>query len=296
MDINAANLRSIYTSTLTLFNAGLEAVKPLYPIVAMTVKSTTSANEYPKLDDLPGIREWVGDRIVNSLSARKYTIENRTFEGTIGLSRDQIEDDQVGLLSPIASQFGQSAGEFPDSLIFPLFKNGDKMRCYDDQYFFDADHPGFGENGEEISVSNITKGDKPAWYLIDDTKVIKPMIFQERRPFKLVVRDKTDDPNTFEKNEILYGVDGRCNAGYGLWQLAHKATVELNADNYAKVRAAMTTIRKRNGQVINIRPTKLLVPPNLVGAARQLLLAENIEGSTNVWRNTAEPVEIPLLA
>ena len=58
----------------------------------------------------------------------------------------------------------------------------------------------------------------------------------------------------------------------------------------------MTTIRKRNGQVINIRPTKLLVPPNLVGAARQLLLAENIAGSTNVWRNTAEPVEIPLLA
>lgn len=296
MDINPSTMRQIYTAISTVFNQQLAATTTFYGAVAMTVPSTTAANEYPRLDDLPGMREWIGDRVVHSLSAQTYTIKNRKFETTVGLARDNIEDDQFGFFNTMVAQLAQDAAEFPDQLVFPLLKAGDKTLCYDGQNFFDTDHPGYDAQGKETSVSNYQKGDKPSWYLIDDTKVIKPMIFQQRKAFKLVPKDKDTDDNVFEKDQFVYGVDGRCNAGFGLWQLAYRSDAELTPDNYAAARTAMTTIRKRNGQVISIRPTKLLVPSALETQARKVLKAELINGGeTNIWKDTAEPVVIPLL-
>ncbi len=297
MDINATNLRALYTSISTIFNKRFAEVPTYYKHVAMTVPSTTAANVYPRMDQFSGVREWLGDRIINNLSAQAYTIENRTFENTIGISRDQIEDDQVGFFSSVVAQFAEDAASVYDKLIFDLLKQGDKVTCYDKQYFFDTDHPGYDDNGKEVSVSNFTKGDKPAWYLIDNTKVIQPMVLQKRKEFKLVAKDQETDDNVFNRGQFLYGVDGRCNAGFGLYQLAHKATVELTPENYANVRAAMTSIRKRDGSIVNITPNKLLVPPCLEAEARKLLSADMINGGeTNIWKNTAEPIVIPLLA
>ncbi|WP_054310508.1 Mu-like prophage major head subunit gpT family protein [Mesorhizobium sp. 1M-11] len=296
MDINASTLRSIYTGLSTAFNARLAATRMMYSTVAMTVSSATAVNEYPRMDDLPGIREWIGDRLIHNLSAQTYIIRNKEFEGTIGIKRASIEDDQFGFYTTIASQMGQDAAAFPDQLVWPLWKKGDATLCYDGQNFFDADHPGFDENGGEISVSNITAGAGPAWYLIDDTQVIKPMIFQQRKPFKLVQMDRETDPNVFMKGQYLYGVDGRCNAGFGLWHLAHQSKATLNAENFKAARDAMGSIRKRNGEVINIRPTKLVVPQALEAAALQVVEAQLINGGeSNIWFKKAEVVVVPQL-
>ena len=297
MDITPANLRSIYTGLTTAFNARLAAYTALYPVVCMTVPSTTAMNEYPRMDDMPGIREWIGDRVINDLSAQNYIIRNREFEGTIGIRASQIEDDQLGIFTPIAAQLAQEAASFPDNLVWPLFKAGDTTLCYDGQYYFDTDHPGYDELGREISVANFQAGAQPAWYLVDDTQVIKPMIWQSRKAFRLVRKDRAEDDIVFEKGQFVYGVDGRCNAGYGLWQLAFKSKAALTPENFDAARTAMSTRRKRNGQVINIRATKLLVPPALEGTARRLLNAELVNGGdSNVWKGAAEIVVVPQLA
>lgn len=296
MDINAATLRAVYTGLSTAYNTRFETTETYYNQVAMTVGSSTAMNQYPRLDDLPGFREWIGDRVVHDLSAQSYSIINREFEKTIGIKRSQIEDDQIGIFAPVAAQFGGEAAEFPDQLVFPLLKKGNATICYDGQNFFDTDHPGYNENGGEGSVSNYQAGANPAWYLIDDSQVMKPMVFQSRKPFKLTPMDRPNDPNVFNKSQFQWGVDGRCNAGFGLWQLAFMSKAELNAANYEAARQAMTTIRKRDGQVINIKPKKLLAPPSLEGAARKLLNADLINGGdSNIWKGSAEMSVIPLL-
>ncbi|RUU23726.1 hypothetical protein EOD08_25735 [Mesorhizobium sp. M6A.T.Ca.TU.002.02.2.1] len=296
MDINASTLRSIYTGLSTAFNARLETTKTLYRTVAMDVPSSTAMNEYPRMDDLPGIREWIGDRLVHDLSASNYIIRNKEFEGTVGVKRSSIEDDQFGFYTTIASQMGQDAAEFPDQLVWPLWKKGDATLCYDGQNFFDTDHPGFDENGAETSVSNFTAGAGPAWYLVDDTRVIQPMVFQKRKPFKLVPMDKETDPNVFMKGQYLYGVDGRCNAGFGLWQLAHMSKATLTPANFKAARDALGAIRKKNGQIINIRPTKLIVPQALEADAKQVVEAQLINGGdSNIWFKASEVVVVPQL-
>lgn len=297
MDYNAANVEAVFTGLSTAFNERLAATTSYYGKVAMTVPSTTSSNTYPRMDDLPGFREWIGDRVVHNLSAQSYSIRNREFEKTIGIKRSQIEDDELGMLAVSAAQFGQDAAEFPDQLVFPLLGQGHMTKCYDGQYFFDGDHPGYDENGKETSVSNVANGAGPAWYLIDDTKVMKPMVFQSRKLFTGTAMTDPRDSNVFHKGQFEWGVDGRCNAGFGLWQLAFRSTKPLTPDNYEEARKALTNIRKRDGQVINIMPNSLLVPSALEADGRKLLNADLINGGdTNIWRGTAELSVIPLLS
>jgi phage major head subunit gpT-like protein len=297
MDVNPQNLRSIYVSLSTAYNQRFASTSALYSRVAMDVPSGGAKNEYPRLDELPGIREWIGDRQIHDLSAATYEIANKTFEGTVGINRDKIEDDQIGLFTPVAAQLGQTAAEFPDLLTFGLLKRGDSAVCFDGQYFFDTDHPGFNEAGGVISVANMQPGAGPAWYLVDDTNVMRALVYQKRRIFKLTSLDNLNDPEVFKKNRFVWGVDGRCNVGFGMWQLAYMSKATLDAGNYAAARASMGSIRKRNGEVISIRPRLLIVPPSLEAQARAVVLAAiNAGGATNVWANTAEVLVVPHLA
>lgn len=297
MDITISNLRGIYTSLSTIFNQAMAATPAFYQTIAMTVNSTTFANQYPRLDDLPGFREWIGDRIAHDVGASLYQIINRDFEKTIKIRKKQIEDDQVGIFTPMAAQFGQDGASFPDTLVWPLFKKGETVTCYDGQYYFDTDHPGYNEQGNQISVSNYTAGAQPAWYLIDDTQVIKPMIWQSRKPIKLTQMFDEKDPNVFWRAEYIWGADTRGNAGFGMWQFAYKSKAELTQANYDAARTAMQSIRRRDGQIQAIRPVKLLVPPALEATARKIVEAALINGGdTNVWAKTATVVVIPHLA
>lgn len=296
MDINAATLRSIYTGLSTAFNMQFQTAAAYYDVVAMTVPSTTAMNEYPRLDDLPGYREWLGDRIVYDLGASTYIIKNREFEKTISIKRSQIEDDQIGIFTPVAGQIGQDAKQFPDTLVWPLFKKGDTTKCYDGQYFFDTDHGGYDSSGNGISVANFFDGAGPAWYLIDDSQVMKPMVYQPRRSFALTPLTSPDDPNVAYQGKFIFASDGRANAGYGLWQLAVKSKATLNEANFMAAWTAMTTQFRRDGNPLIIKPTKLLVPSSLRLTAKKLLEAELINGGeTNVLAKSVQVIEVPYL-
>ena len=83
--------------------------------------------------------------------------------------------------------------------------------------------------------TNVTKGlmdylvcdwltDASAWYMMDVSRPLKPIILQKNKEIKFVAMDKDDDENVFMRDKFRYGVDSRCNVGYGLWQLAFKST------------------------------------------------------------------------
>lgn len=297
MDVNPQNLRSIYTGLSTAFNARFASTTALYGRVAMDATSTTGKNEYPRLDDLPGFREWIGDRQVHDVSASMFEIVNRDFEKTIGIDRNKIEDDSFGIFTPIAAQMGQDAKAFPDLLTFGLMKKGATTLCFDGQYFFDVDHPSYNSDGQEISASNMQAGANPAWYLVDDSQVLKPLVYQKRKEYKFVSMTRPEDPNVFHQKKFVYGVDGRSNVGFGMWQTAFMSKAELNTANFESARAAFQTRFKRSGEAIVLNPRLLVVPPALEGAARRVVGAALIAGGeTNVWAGTAEILVVPHLA
>lgn len=57
------------------------------------------------------------------------------------------------------------------------------------------------------------------WYLLDTSKIVKPIILQVAEEGNFT----EDDSQKFMKDTMLYGADAFLNAGYGLWQLAYKS-------------------------------------------------------------------------
>lgn len=297
MIINAGNLRTLYTGFSTAFQGGLGTITPQFPRVAMTVPSTTSQNEYGWLGQFPRIREWLGDRVVHSLNAYSYAIKNRPWEMTVQVNRDDIEDDNVGIYAPMFTEIGRATSAFPEELLWPLLSAGFTSLCYDGQFFFDVDHPVLDAAGTAQSVSNTGGGAGTAWFLIDATRAMKPLIYQTRRAFEMVRMDAATDEVVFNRKEYRYGVEGRSNAGYGFWQLAYGSRQALDATTYAAARAAMLGLRGDYGRPLGITPSLLVVPPSLESAGRGILEAErNAAGATNIWRNTADLMVVPWLS
>ena len=260
----------------------------------MITKSTTKQNEYGWLGNFPGMREWLGDRVVNALKAHGYTIKNKKYEGTVGVSGDDIEDDNIGIYAPMVQTLAESAKQHPDQLLAALLLAGFTSLCYDGQPFFDTDHP--IKDGTD-TVSNFGGGSGTPWFLLSLKRPIKPFIYQKRRdPRFIALDDPKQNQAAFMRDEYFYGVDYRGNVGYGLWQLAFASKDTLNAANYAAARAAMRGLKNDAGDPLGIIPDTLVVPSTLESAARELLINERTDaGGTNTWRGTAEPLIWPWL-
>lgn len=231
------------------------------------------------------------------LSKQSYAVVNRTFEATVGVKREDIEDDQYGVYGPLMQMMGANAAAHPDKLVFEVMKNGFAEVCYDGQFFFDTDHPVGGQDDVPVTpVSNTGGGSGTAWFLLDCSKPLKPLLFQDRRAPELTSLTKTDDANVFFRGEYIYGSDRRCNAGYGLWQLAYGSKQALDQTSYAAAREAMMAFAGDDGIPLGIRPTHLVVGSSLETEARGVLRAQNLtSGASNIWFDTAELIVTPYL-
>lgn len=297
MIINKSNLADLQRGFKMTFQSAFEGAPSDWEKLATKVISTSGEEKYPWLGQTTRFREWLGDRVIQNLMTYDYTIKNKPFENTIGVNRDDIEDDRIGVYAPLIQQMGMDAKQHPDELCFALWSAGFTTTCYDGQYFFDTDHPVLDANGVAQSVSNYGGGAGTPWYLIDDTRAIKPMILQMRREYQFVAMDKVDDENVFSKKEFRYGVDARLNVGFGLWQLAYGSKQTLNEANYNTAYSALQSMKGDNGKPLGIRPSLLIVPPSLREAALKIVTAETINnGERNVNQNSAKVLVSPWLA
>lgn len=296
MLLNKTNLLNTTVGFNTIFNAAFEAYKPVWSMVAMEVPSGTATNDYRWLGKLKGMREWLGDRVLNNLEQSGYQIRNKHFENTVEVDADDFSDDQIGIYSPMMADLGQTAAEHPDQMVFGLLRNAHTTPCYDGQNFADTDHPVVQADGTIASVSNYQAGAGEMWALMVTTRPVKPLIFQNRKKPQFVAMDNPDDPTVFLKNKLLFGVDGRWNVGFGLWQMAFISKATLTAENYAAARAAIMAMTGDGGRPLNLIPNLLVVGGNNEGAGRKILknaLADG--GESNEWAGTADIFVTPLL-
>lgn len=290
--ISAATLAAMYQSLNALFMQGLGIGEIYWDKLATLSPSTTGQEDYAWLGAFPALREWLGDRVIQNLALHGYSIKNKDYEATIGISRNDVLDNKMGMYRTPLIQLGQNARLHPDSLIFTLLAAGFATVCYDGQYFIDDDHP-VGSS----TASNDGGGSGTAWYLMYTKGFIKPLIYQHRQSPQLVALDQATDENVFMRKQFQYGVDYRSNVGYGLWQMAYGSKQTLDADAYAAGRAAMAAFTNDKGIPLGFIPNLLVVPPSLETAGREILLAQrNGAGATNVWQGTAELMMVPYLS
>ncbi|WP_112309187.1 Mu-like prophage major head subunit gpT family protein [Pseudogemmobacter bohemicus] len=72
-----------------------------------------------------------GRAAIKGVMTARYTLENRKFESTIRVRREDIEDDRLGVYSPQISMMAHAAASHPDELVFEVLKKGFTAESYD---------------------------------------------------------------------------------------------------------------------------------------------------------------------
>src|SRR5690554_317084 len=297
--INSDLLNALRTGFRADFQGAIAGVTPQHTEVATIVPSTTKSNTYGWLGAMPAFREWVGARQFQSLQEHGYAITNKTYESSVEVGRDDIEDDNLGVYKPAVQEMGREGALFPDKLVFGLLKDGFTTECFDGQFFFDTDHPvnpKHDGSGTDVSVSNVKiNGDYSGepWYLLDTSRAIKPLIWQNRRELDITTKFNPNDESVFTNNTFQFGADLRGNAGFGFWQMAFGVKDELNADNFWHAWMAMRAFKADGGNKLGIKPTVLVVPASLERKAIELVERQlRAEGGVAVDNELAGKVKV----
>ncbi|MHB9035100.1 MAG: Mu-like prophage major head subunit gpT family protein [Armatimonadota bacterium] len=282
----------------TVFFEAMEATIGDYERIATIVPSESDEEAYPWLGAVPNMREFKDERMPLGLLEHSYSIKNKTWESSIAVEREAIEDDKYGQIRLRVQSLAREAKRHIDELIFSLLKNGFAATCYDGQYFFDTDHAE-GDSGTQSNkgtaaldasalqaaitsmmkykddrgnllgitpdllvvppdlqwvamellestywpgsqanhkmAANVLKGkldllvspyltDTGDWFVLSTKGVVKPVILQSRMPVEFAALE-ADSESGFMRDQYIYGVRARYNAGYGLWQMAYGSQV-----------------------------------------------------------------------
>jgi len=268
--------------------------------LATLMPSSSKGNTYGWLGQFPSLIEWVGSRTVKDMAAHGYSITNKKYESTVGVPRTDIEDDNVGVYKPLFGEMGRAAKSHPDALVFELLLAGLSTLCFDGQYFFDTDHPVYPNadgTGEATSVSNYQAGALAPWFLLDCSRVLKPLIFQERTKPELTAMTDTKDESVFDTDTYRLGVRYRCNVGFGFWQLAYCSKADLTPENFNAAYAAMCAFKADGGRPLGVKPTLLVCGPSLRTKALEITKATRLaSGADNINQGVVDALVTPWLA
>jgi phage major head subunit gpT-like protein len=295
--ITQAQLDALKTTLKAKFNAGLALTPDDWRSVAGFMKSDSKSNTYGWLTQFPAFREWVGSRQHKALAEKAYNVVNKKFEATVDVQRTDIEDDLMGHYASIAESHGQAAKDLMNDLIFQAVAAGFASPCYDDQYFFDTDHPVYANEdgtGAVTPVSNMQAGAGAPWVLLCTKRAPKPLYLQERVAVQFESQTSAATPNVFDLDVYSFGGRWRGNAAYGFWQCAFGSKADLTVANFEAAYDAMMNFKGDGQRKLGIVADKMLVGPANRVKAETLLNTERLaNGASNINYKRVELIVTP---
>lgn len=108
--------------------------------IAMTIPSTHGTEVHSFMKRILAMREWVGPRLIDNLSNHEYVLTNKTYEKTIGVPVNDIEDDSLGVYDIKFQELARVAKKWPDQLLKTVLQNGTSGLGFDGQAFFSSTH------------------------------------------------------------------------------------------------------------------------------------------------------------
>ena len=294
--LTQAQIDAFNTTLVANFNQGLAAGDESWKKIAGLIGSNGASNTYAWLSQFPAFREWVGARQHKAVKERAYRVDNRKFENTLDVPREDFEDNNLSMYSGIATGYGQSVIDLKNDLVYGAVKAGFASICYDGQYFFDTDHPVYPNedaSGVAVSVSNVQAGALEPWALLCTKRAPKAFYLQERMKAEF----KANDALLFDNDIFSWGGRWRGDAAYGFWQLAFGSKAALTEENFDANYKAMMKFKGDGNRQLNIVPDTLVVGPDNMAAAEKLIKAINkAGGESNTNYSKVELIVSPLMA
>lgn len=155
MQLTPSLLQAFFTALDVQYQKGYQKRRTYWQDYAWLSPSGTENKTYSWLAELPGMREWIGEKQVKNLSARAFQIVNKNWENTFGVDRNKIEDDEAGIYSQSALLQGDVVARWPDDLVTASLIAGTTTLGYDGSYYFSNNHPVDVDDATQGTYSNL---------------------------------------------------------------------------------------------------------------------------------------------
>jgi phage major head subunit gpT-like protein len=138
--ITQSVLRALQTGFSTIFRSAYRDTPTQVDKLATIVSSSHKIETYGWMKRLLEMREWIGPRVIQGLGTHAYTLENKSYEATLKVDREEIEDDSLGLFDARAAELGRVAARIWDRLLVDALVAGTSGLGFDGLPFFSASH------------------------------------------------------------------------------------------------------------------------------------------------------------
>lgn len=112
----------------------------LFNAITTVIPSRSDREQYGLFGALPVVREWLGEKKFDSFTDFDFTIVNKDWEASLEVDRNEIEDDQVGMVMPKVNMLAQRTFNHKNKLLSDLLINGTTDNGYDATNFFANSH------------------------------------------------------------------------------------------------------------------------------------------------------------
>lgn len=148
-------------------------------------------------------------------------------KGTAALSTSALQD-AITVMMKFKDERGRFLGIVPDLLVVPPDLQWTAMELLESTYWPES------QTNNKIA-SNVLKGkldllvspylsDTNDWFVLSTKGVVRPLLLQSRTPVEFSALE-ADSESGFMRDQYVYGIRARYNAGYGLWQMAFGSQV-----------------------------------------------------------------------
>lgn len=126
------NFRAIFQQDLASLDVSLADYKKICTIFP----STSDKESYAWMGSVPVMSEWKDKRKLFGLPEFDYTLTNKSYEATIEVDRNTIEDDKYGLIAPRIRGLAARAIRYFNEKVFSQLDDGATLLAYDGAAFF----------------------------------------------------------------------------------------------------------------------------------------------------------------
>lgn len=239
-------------------------------------------------ENIEPMRKWTGGKKFQDLIERQYKTSHEWYEASVKMRRDdlrrRIRQQGFGAAAMgITNKLASRAAELDDAQVLDQLINP-TLLGYDGKALFAADHPDGGGQSNQDSG-----GAGEYWYLMALDYPVRPVLRILGEDF--MVRDHASEDTTenFMHRMLYWSVEFRGGYYPGLWQTVYRSNQTLDSANFNAALAAMGGFKDYHGELLNIRPTAVLVGRSNWLAARQLLESTTVTtGGENVNRGIVD--------
>ncbi len=169
--------------------------------------------------------------------ANDHALKSGSTIDNLFASTALTKDNVAGIIETMMSYVGEDGRSLrvrPNTLVVPPALQEEGLAIVGSNILAQV----FGSNTAAAGVDNTMRGrlqlkvypelaasaggSDTAYYLMDTTRSVKPLVFVERSAPKMTFKNAEDDDNVFWDDEVVFGVRARGAAGWGPYWLAAK--------------------------------------------------------------------------